>query len=220
MTMKFYSLLLAAVFVFTATQSANAIVIDVGSHVLQANTGGQAIQIAVQFETGDPNVTGLNLSAQIGDGTSLLTDPEPVFDGTPGTFDGLDLTGSIWTANSNSVSGNGVPRITFPQLASGSITFDNSGDDVTPDGLLLTFLVDTAGFSSGTFDLSFQGTELGDTTFILQGGGSIAPNITNGSITIVPEPSSGILILIGMGVLAFGARCSRRRVRSQLVMQE
>src|SRR5207244_8840629 len=46
-------------------------------------------------------------------------------------------------------------------------------------------LVDTTGFSTGTFALSLSGTEIGaDTAFVQAGGVEEVPTITNGTITV------------------------------------
>src|SRR5712691_5403409 len=68
-------------------------VITVGDHTLLPNTANQVIEIRV---TGDSQVTGLNVRAQIGDGTGVM--PEPV-------FNGASFSGGIWDAHPNTVTG-------------------------------------------------------------------------------------------------------------------
>ena len=82
---------------------------------------------------------------------------------------------------------------------------------IAADGLLLTLLIDTTGFSMpGSFDLSLAGTALGDTSLIAADGSTFAPlSLTNGSITIVPEPSSMVLGLVATSFLFLRRRHSR-----------
>ena len=168
---------------------ANAASIDVGSHLLQPDTPNQPIVIAIVPGAGDPTTRGINLRAQIGDGNGAGV--EPVFQGTLGTLEGLDLTGSIWgdLVGGSTVSGNGVPRTGFGSLGSADLTSNNPSENVAADGKLLTLLIDTTGFSApGTFDLNLSETALGNTSLIADDGRPLAPlDITNGLIKIVEE---------------------------------
>ncbi len=191
----------------------NAASIDVGSHFLQPNTPNQSIMISIAPEAGDPTTRGINLRAQLGDGNGL--GDEPVFQGALGSFEGLDLTGSIWDglASGSTVSGNGVPRTGFGSLGSADLTSDNPAESVAADGKLLTLLIDTTGFSTpDTFDLSLSDTALGNTSLVAADGSEFTPlQITNGSITIVPEPSGILLGVLAGSLLALRGNRNRRR---------
>ena len=163
--------------------------INVGAHQLQPNAADQTIQI---FVLGGQPVEALNFSAQIGDGGSAGggTDDGPV-------FSNLDiLNGTIFA--SNNLGQFGGPG--YPQLAIGS-TITSSGT-VSADGLLATLTVDTTGVWSSTYALKLGDTLNGATDF-----GDVHPVITEGTIQVVPEPSS--VALLGLGGLA--ALRSRRR---------
>src|SRR5438094_1491662 len=110
-------------------------VITVGDHTLLPNTANQVIEVRA---TGDSQVSGLNVRAQIGDGTGAM--PEPV-------FNGASFSGGIWDAHPNSVTGGPIPG--FEQFLQSSVVFNSSADSVVPNGLVVKLLVDTTGFSTG-----------------------------------------------------------------------
>jgi len=148
-------------------------IIIVGSHDLLPDTANQVVSI---FVTGAASVTGINVRAQIGDGTGPLVEP---------VFDGIDFTGGIWDAHASTTTGGPVNGA--EQFVQASEVFNNSGDDVVADGLVMQFLVDTTGISEGEFELRLEGTQIGaNTEFILSGGAPLPIAITNGTLNIVP----------------------------------
>jgi len=181
------SLAMTAV-VSLAASSARAAAIDVGTHNLAPDTPNQTIQINVVPDGGDPNVTGFNLRATIGDGTG--GDPEPV-------FDFVDYTGGIWgdgASPSVTIPGGDPPDQVDPldgvdtsPTAQNSVVFTNQGVDAAPDGLVATLNIDTTGITSNArFDLLLDASsEPGlSSVFVLAGGGDLLPAITNGEIII------------------------------------
>ncbi len=201
-----------AVLVCLAGVSQAATSIVVGSHLLLPNTPNQVVQI---FVTGGDQIQGVNLNAQIG------TDPSsggtPVFQYTgvtngayPGpTFSTLLAPGSVFAPP----VGFGENDVTFyPALwQSGSATASANGF-ATASGLLATLVIDTTGFTSGTWALNLSDTIVGPTDWagsIFQGNEVPNPVITDGSISIVPEPGSIVLALFGAAGL--GAVAIRRR---------
>ena len=143
----------------------------VGDHWLQPNTADQVIEISV---TGEDLVTGLNVRAQIGDGTGPEVEP---------VFSGVDFGGGIWDAYSNTVTGG--PVIGAEQFLQASVVFNVSGDEVVANGLVVKLLVDTTGFdaSDGPFVLLLANTQIGaDTVFVLPGGGERVPDTANGTV--------------------------------------
>ena len=150
--------------------------INVGAHNVLPNTPNQPVQIYV---SGVPAVAGLNLNAQIGDGWAI---------GTP-VFSGVNLTsGTLFASNNSGASDIG----SIPGLAMYSI-LTNSGSIPGGSGLLATLYVDTTGLDSGTFARSLGDTLNGPTTFLSESG-EVPIIITNGSLTVVPEPT-GLAIL-------------------------
>ncbi len=159
-------------------------IIDVGPHQLLANTPDQTISV---FVTGGDLVQAVNFAAQINDGGSAGGG-----DNTGPVFTGLDiLTGTIFAPSNQGQIGTQ----SFPQLVIDSTITSDSNPTVSADGLLATLVLDTTGVWSGTYDLKLSGTLNGPTDF-----GTIQPTITNGTIEIVPEPAS--MILLGLGGFA------------------
>jgi len=148
-------------------------VIIVGNHSLLPDTANQVISITV---AGTTAVTGMNVRAQIGDGTGSQAEP---------IFTDMDFTGGIWDAYPNTVTGGPVENA--EQLLQASVVLSNTGDEVAANGVVMKLVVDTTGFTEGEFDLRLSDTEIGvDSAFILEGGGDLVPAITNGTIKISP----------------------------------
>jgi hypothetical protein len=188
-----YRTLFSMIFVVVCIVSGparGALIIDVGDHILQANQAGQQIQI---FVSGGDQVQGLNLNAQIHDGSDAAVAP---------VFQNVDIvTGTIFAGNHNPPNHIGdLPRIQVWSMTTASGT-------VPAQGLLATFTINTTGLFAGTWDLRLRDTLNGHTDF----AGTPA-TITNGSISIavIPEPSVLALVCVaGLGILP--ARVLRRR---------
>lgn len=170
----------------TATTWASPI-INVGSHDLLPNEANQIIQVYV---TGSDLVAGFNLKAQIG--TSATVTDQPV-------FQSISFTGGMWDVHPNTTMGG--PESGSEQYAAASVVFNNISDSVAANGLVVTMRVNTTGFNSGNFALSFANTDYGqDSEFLAPDGSSVAASITNGTIHITPEPAT--VALLGLGGLA------------------
>jgi len=177
-------------------------IIVVGAHNLLPNTPGQTIQVLVSSDVN--NIQGMNFSAVIGDGGSIFGGVDDVVPSMTADI----LTGTIWAphaanaVNQNPGGGFGVG------LAAWSITTVNPPVLPVPgvNALLATLTIDTTGFTSGTWALSLDDPNVGTTDFA-----GIPIGITNGSITIVPEPTSVVLGLFAAAGL--GAVAIRRRAR-------
>lgn len=168
--------------------------INVGNHTLLPNTPGQTIPISV---SGGTLVQGLNFNVQIADGFP-----------TGGTVDGpniadVDVLGTALNPTIFFGNNTGQQDIrTDPQVWSASTT--TAAGTVSASGLLGIVTVDTTGWFGGTWGLFLGSTQEGPTDFAL-----INATITDGSITVVPEPASTFLF----GSLLFGGALVLRRFR-------
>jgi hypothetical protein len=173
-----------------AATAGNAATVVVGTHLLSANTPGQAIPVWI---TGGESVAGLDFFAQIGDGGAILggVNVRPV-------FSNVDLlTGTIFAGNNNGAFGdpNGVPpgsNAGHPLLwVDGTTTTSGT---VAASGLLATLVVDTTGQSGGSFPLLLTGvaSSLGSfNTGLVDGLGAASPlTVTNGMIKVAPGMSA------------------------------
>jgi len=133
--------------------------------------------------TGADSVTGLNVRAQIGDGTGATDEP---------VFSEFNFTGGIWAAFANTVTGELAAG--FEQFIQVSVVFNTAGQAVVPNGLIVTLVIDTTSISEGQYDLKFSETEIGaDTVFIATGGIETPIDITNGRIIIAAENHAPVL---------------------------
>jgi hypothetical protein len=166
----------------------------VGDHSLQPEQAGQTIILNV---SGGDFVAGLNFNAQVADGGSEAG----------GTINGPKITGvDLLTGtpfagnNTGQTEGGGVP-----QVAIYTVTTQNG--TVSADGKLATLTLDTTGIAPGVYSLSLFETLNGPTSFLSGTGDTIDAAITDGSITIVPEPT---IMALG-GTMAICLLNRRRR---------
>jgi hypothetical protein len=166
----------------TVAGAQNLPAIVVGNHLLEPDTPNQQVLIDV---TGGAAVQLLDLNAQVADGG-------PAAGGMIlGPAMGADiLDGTIFAANhANYMNFNGDLH-DGSQYMWLSVTTDSG--TVAANGLLVTLTFDTTGFDSGSWPLILTDTIHGSTNF-----GGIGASITNGSIAIIPEPSTCILAALG-----------------------
>ncbi len=191
------------------------ITITVGDHPLLPNTADQPIEI---FVSGGDLVRGVDFNVQIADGFPNHAFPDPGVDGPniPNTDLAADILGAggnstIFTSTSNNGTGY-VAGNNGEQFANRGTLIDGTGTTAAA-GRLVTLKVDTSGWFSGSWDLRLGDTINGSTTFFDANGDPVVPVITEGTITIVPEPS---LACVAVGALLVGggcvARLRRRRV--------
>ena len=174
--------LIASILVLVIIVPVQAVLnVTVGDHILLPDQPGQEIILSV---SGDEQVTGFNLRAQIGDG--LAGQDEPV-------FQDIDFSDGIWDPNSYTTLGGPVSGA--EQYAQASIVFTQTGVSVLGNGKILTLIIDTTGIIDGVYDLKLAGTDIGvDSAFLAEGGVEIPTNITNGSIS-VPHSSTVNLVM-------------------------
>jgi hypothetical protein len=205
---------------------------------LLPNTPHQPIQF---FVSGGLPVSGTDLQAMVGDGgpdNSFNADSGGVVAGPTITAD--LTTGTIFASNHRPV-GDVVQGAAGPQVLYLAIVTDSG--TVPASGLLATVFIDTTGWTHGTWELDLGGStsqpsmepgdngnglydnssgpegnmlpNLGSNLVSSQGSAFVQPQTWfDTSITIVPEPSTEVLLIVG----AIGAAIVlRRRIRSASV---
>lgn len=167
-------------------------VLSFGATDLLPDTPNQMVQV---FVSGGDAVTGVNFNFQVNDGGVDVGGSDPII-----PIVSVDLvTGTIFASNHIAQYGD-----TFIGGIGISIIETNSGT-VAADGLLATVILDTTGIYGGSFNLTTN-TLNGPISFTTTGPDTVPNNIA-GTINVVPEPAS--MILIGLGAVAVLGR--RRR---------
>jgi hypothetical protein len=202
-----HAFVVLAAFVVTCCAAARGeIVIDVGNHFFQP---GETKTFPL-YVTGGDEVQGVSLCLQIGDGGSDNggVDSAPV-------FVAVDVIGPGTIFSS---SNQGQADFSYPLFWDAEVVTDNvnSTPTVSAEGVLAYITIDATGTSAGqTFSLALTGTGIGlfgkpgiDANFA-----GIPATITNGLITIVPEPGS-IGLLCGIFAVPFFAGIRRRFLAS------
>jgi len=158
-----------------------------GPRQLLPNTAGQQINIYV---TGGAPVLGLNFNVQVADG----------FPDMGGTVDGPNITGVDIISAPTIFSGNNTGQTASrSDQQVWSVFTTTAAGTVSASGLLGIVTVSTVGWSSGTWTFALGNTQEGATDFGLD-----PAIITDGSITIVPEPHEYGL-MAGLGLAGFAA---------------
>jgi MYXO-CTERM domain-containing protein len=201
-------ILCAALLLSAATSAQASATLNVGDHFLLPNTPGQSFDI---FVTGNDLVLGTDINSQIADSGPLAAGSilAPTYTGD------MLVPGAIFATNNTGIVDETSGLYGHEFLVLGTLT-DPSTDGVIDNGLLVRLTFDTTGFTSGSWPLLFSGTVNGDTAFgsLLSDGTRIYTSltITNGSITIVPEPSSVVLgLFAAAGLFAVAVRRRRNR---------
>ncbi len=165
------------------------------NYIMPAGTTGNAIDV---FVTGGDAVQGLGFIIDSNDnqpGGPIIT--------------AVDIVGpdTIFFGNNTGQGGSPPPPATKVKQ-----TTTTASGTVSANGVLGHVTFSTVGVLAGVYDLRMTG-------MATAGGGSrtdfagIAPTITNGTITVVPEPSSvvlGLFSLAGLSAIAIRKRRARR----------
>ena len=168
-----------------------AVTVDTGSHQLNPNQAGQIISVLVSTDSSD-QVAGLNFYFQIDDGQNPTITPAPA-------ITSVDIIGVGTIFNGNNTGQTDFP---FPPYFQGATTTTNSGS-VLASGTLAWITLDTTGVTIGSWDLNISNTLNGDTDFATFPGGV---TLNDGSLSIIPEPASLVLIAAGLGTLLIRRR--------------
>jgi hypothetical protein len=167
--------------------------IIVGNTDLLADQAGQKVYLYI---TGGDQLQNVNLSVQIGDGGPELGG---VIDGP--SLSNIDIfAGTIFDGNNT-----GRASLTPDGVLTSQVGYEGTTTAtgfVTGNGLLATITLDTTGWDGGVFDLRLTGTHNGDTSFANATATGLLPvSITNGTITVVPEPATVTMMLLGVALL-------------------
>lgn len=179
--------------------SAQNLFMSLGNYEIDANgTGSFGLDL---LNTGaDLEVTGISFNLQVAD-----TGPD-----LAGAVDGPEITGvDLWTGtpfqdNNNGMSGTGA-------FAGGQLwntgTLTSSGTTTLPTGgsLAATLSFDATGFDSGVFDITLD--TLNEGIIYTTTGADIDVVVTDGTLTIVPEPQEyALMVGAGLGLLVLARR--------------
>jgi hypothetical protein len=189
-----------------------------GDHDLLPDTPGQVIDVLVQ---GDGEVQGLNFYVMVGNG---MTDEVPNITGVAGE-PGVDIIGSgtLFEGNNNEQQNDDQPADFRGFWGAGTTTSSGTVTPGTSGRILARVTINTEGFFSGSFDLFLQNIDyLGsqyDTDFVGWGTDpDLDPEwqnhfvtIDDGTLNIVPEPSSLLLMFFGVAGLGVVTVMRRRR---------
>jgi hypothetical protein len=213
-----------AILLGLATAAHANLSINVGSHNLNPNQAGQVIFIEV---TGGVNTQPIDTVNSISSHDSVLQlagggggvgGPAPA--GEPKLTEVNAVTGTIFDGNTAD-SPPGQVGFSSEQFWNVGVVNDGSPANFYPNpGVLLKVTIDTTGVTSGTFALIMD-----ETNDVFNGYSSNYSNsppeagdlaldfdIINGSVTIVPEPSTvvlGLLAAAGLGLVAIRRRRAR-----------
>jgi len=190
----------------TLAQASSTLV--VGNHILAANTnGGPQNTIQISISGTDANIAGAVINAQVADGGPV---PGGVIVG-PGFTGDMLQPGSLFLGNNTGITDlnpgfvNGNQLVLLQTSTASGVVSDVGGK------LLVTLTFDTTGFGPGIWPLLFSGTLNGDTG-IGATTGVLNLAITNGTIQIIPEPSSIVLgLFAAAGLAAVAVRKNRAR---------
>ena len=175
---------------------------------LQPNTPGQ--QVMVYVTDGDA-VAGFTFDVSIGDGGNGVV-PPGVDVGPRITDIVLNGTGMVFAGGNQS-----TPYIpgSDGMYANTNVILPGVMATVPATGLLATLTIDTTGFStlgqSWALAMDYN-APTPDTNFALAGGSVLYPTISNGALTIVPEPGTLVLLASLLALLPAVAWWRRKRL--------
>jgi hypothetical protein len=203
------SLILALIFAILLPATAHAVIsIVAGNHVLPNTPGLYTIPVMAY---GPDPIQGFNLNLVTGDGGPNIGGPSGGTIPAP-IITAVDVIGPGTIFELNNTGNRGF--IYNDQIAERWTTTDSGWVEPDANGNLLALVtVDTTGFGPGTWHFGVTGafgglflpSDLAGSEYPPLGSGIEVPfTLTDGSITIVPEPSTIVMCLCGALLLAIG----------------
>lgn len=188
-------LVIMAISIASADAAMAAITVDVGNHFLDPGISGQSIEINVSTDTSD-TIAGMNFLAEVVGPLSnpLISDVH------------FDSPGLLFFGNSdgyNQSFGDGT-------IEQGSITVAIPDSEIPAAGVIRVFFDTTSIAGIGNWSLRLTNVldnSANSSSFIDSDGSIIDAIFTDGTIFVVPEPSSMVLMFMS----ALGAICWRSR---------
>ncbi len=208
--------LVAVMLCMPVISRAGPITISVGNHLLLPETPGQTFNILLSGVDGSDLYHEGELWTTIAGGGPVVTHFD---DETTGSI--TNLGGTVWAGGGSEFGGIFVGIDGTSPGASGQRTgayFSNNDYFFIPtNGIFVTVTVDTTGVSPGTYAMNLDDHPAETTRmyyntydeFFNQTGAFLVPNLVlaNGTLTVVPEPSTMILAAFGfIGLAAWGWR--------------
>jgi hypothetical protein len=198
-----------------AVTLANSIV--VGNHNLQPNQAGQVVSL---FMTGTDTYSNSDVGFLINGGVAGAPIITHVFGDTTAAIPSANLAGSIWEGGQAGIG------VSFPDGTSTAGTgFQTIAAFATPgftpstaNGIYVTLTFSTIGVAPGVYSFSLTDHPTRPPELLLGVDENLEPvlvpfDITNGTLTVVPEPTSLVLALFALAGLAVAARRARRSAR-------
>ncbi|MEZ5329481.1 MAG: PEP-CTERM sorting domain-containing protein [Verrucomicrobiales bacterium] len=174
-----------------------SLTINLGERALVPNMAGQQVTIEVENTSGAPiPVLLLQFNIQIDDGKAISLVPDITF---------VDLLlDSIFAFDNGGVGGKQDTdhRWEVSVIEDGSAPLPSIPVGVSTVG---TVTFDTTGFFVGEWDLSLT-TPSGTTTYLDSLATPLAMTISPGSIHVIPEPSSSLLVVLAFVCFGFTRR--------------
>lgn len=205
-----WAVLLSISFAAFAPLTRGQLAITVGDFQLSPNAPEQIISLFVQntSTTVDISVAGLTVNLKLADGEPSTPAPQ---------ITGVDiLTGTVFKPDSNPGNNTGQSNPTSEAHAWTATTTTASGTvtlGANTTTRLATVTLDTTGFTAGHWAFNLGDTGNGPTVYFdLDAANDIAPSITDGFISVVPEPSTSFCVSALLLALAGVRQCKRARI--------
>ncbi|MCB1095195.1 MAG: PEP-CTERM sorting domain-containing protein [Verrucomicrobiae bacterium] len=181
--------------------SLGALMISVGAITLAPDTPNQLIPIYVLNSGPQVSATlGVQFNAEVEGGAPAAAAPK--------IMDVEILSLTIFQGDNTGTTGGAVNLFRWEVGTLENISQpDPPGTPEVPLGtsLVATINFDTTGVGPGTYSLSLT-TPAGATDYFDDKGKRLNAQLLDGSITVVPEPAVGTLLLAGLGLLLLAGR--------------